>query len=278
MSERHGDGDAAQEAQEAARLREELRALGRSMDAGSAGGPDGGSMAERVIARILAEGAPVPVAEPPGPGERFRRLGRGLRLRWRAATAALCGLLAVLLLTPPVRAAVFEWFDFGGVEVRYDPSATPSAGPAVPGCGAPVPAAEARRLAGFPPAVPRSLGAPDTLSVTREPGSRVLVSLCWHRDGRTVRLDEYAARLDPAFAKTVPVPPERVEIGPDTGLWFARPHRLTLWLVKDDDDRWRRSERASGPTLLWTRGQELTLRLEGVPSKEWALEIARSIS
>ncbi|MFH8607770.1 hypothetical protein ACH4D5_09810 [Streptomyces sp. NPDC018029] len=273
MSERQRGGEAA----EAARLREELRALGRSMDAGGAGGAGGESMAERVIAQILAERAGVPVTEPPGPAERLRGLRRGLRMRWRAVTAALCGLLAVLVLTPPVRAAVFEWFDFGGVEVRYDPSATPSAGPGVPGCGDPVTAAEARRLAGFSPGVPKSLGAPDAVSVTREPGARVLVSLCWRADGRTIRLDEYAARLDPGFAKTVPVQPDWVEVGRETGLWFARPHRLTFWLVEGDGDRWRRSERTAGPTLLWTRGQELTLRLEGVASKERALEIAESI-
>ncbi|MEU7579512.1 hypothetical protein AB0B50_18110 [Streptomyces sp. NPDC041068] len=273
MSERHHEGEPA-DADEAARLREELRALGRSMDARE---PGGETMAERVIAQILAERAPVPVAEPPGAVERLRRLRRGLRMRWRTVTAALCGLLTVLALTPPVRAAVFDWFDFGGVEVRYDPSATPSAGPGAPGCADPVSVAQARRLAGFTPAVPKALGAPDAVSVTREPGSRVLVSLCWREGDRTIRLDEYGALLDPGFAKTVPVLPDWVEVGEETGLWFARPHRLTLWLVEEDGDRWRRTERTAGPTLLWTRGQELTLRLEGVASKERALEIAESV-
>ncbi|MFI7317982.1 hypothetical protein [Streptomyces venezuelae] len=261
-------------ADERARLLGELRALGRSMEAGGIGGE---TMAERVIAQIIAENAPVPVAEPPGSAERLRRFRRGLRMRWRAVTAVLCGLLTVLALTPPVRAAVFEWFDFGGVEVRYDPSATPSAAPGTPGCGDPVTAAQARRLAGFSPAVPAALGAPDTLSVTREPGARVLVSLCWRRDGRTIRLDEYAARLDPGFAKTVPVPPDWVEVDGQPALWFARPHRLTLWLAGDDGTQWRRSVRTAGPTLLWMRGEKLTLRLEGVPSKKKALEIAESI-
>ncbi|MCF3122134.1 hypothetical protein IPZ68_20855 [Streptomyces arenae] len=272
---------------EVARLREELLSLGRSMDVPDPGGAGAESMAERVIAQILAEKVPAPVAQPPGPAERLRRLRRGLRARWRAATAALCGLLTVLVLTPPVRAAVFEWFDFGGVEVRYDPSATPSAGSGVPGCGDPVTAARARRLAGFTPVVPRALGAPDAMSVTREPGSPALVSLCWHEDGRTIRLDEYGALLDPGFAKTVPVLPEWVEVGRETGLWFARPHRLTLWMVDGDGERWRRSERTSGPTLLWTQGHErqgqetqgqaLTLRLEGVASRKRALKIAESV-
>ncbi|MEV5978178.1 hypothetical protein [Streptomyces sp. NPDC052114] len=273
MDERRRE-DGPGRADEAARLREELRALGRSMDSGGAGGE---SMAERVLAQILAEKVPVPVAEPPGPAERLRRLRRGLRVRWRAVTAALCGLFTVLALTPPVRAAVFEWLDFGGVEVRYDPAATPSAGPGAPGCGDPVTAARARRLAGFTPAVPKALGAPDTMSVTREPGSRALVSLCWREAGRTIRLDEFGALLDPGFAKTVPVQPEWVEVGREPGLWFARPHRLTLRLMDGDGEPWQRSERTAGPTLLWARGQELTLRLEGVASKERALEIAESV-
>ncbi|MFF3639839.1 hypothetical protein [Streptomyces sp. NPDC002564] len=273
MGERRREGGRG-DAEEAARLRAELRALGRSMDAGGAGAE---TMAERVLARIIAEQAPVPVAERPGPGERLRGLRRGLRMRWRTVTAGLCGLLTVLALTPPVRAAVVDWFDFGGVEVRYDPSATPSAGPGGRGCGDPVSAARARRLAGFAPVVPRSLGTPDALSVTRGPDAHVLLTLCWYEDGGTIRLDEFPALLDPGVAKTVPRLPEWVGIDGGTGLWFARPHRLTFWLEQEDGDRWRRSERTAGPTLLWTRGTDLTLRLEGVPSKERAVEIARSV-
>ncbi|MGW2229364.1 hypothetical protein [Streptomyces formicae] len=274
MSERRGEGDTP----EPERLRQELLALGRSLDAPGTGGEPGDSMAERVLARILAERIPPPVAEPPGPLERLHRLRRGLRTRWRTVTAALCGLLTVLALTPPVRAAVVEWFDFGGVEVRYDPSATPTAGARVPACTDPVPMREARRLAGFAPVVPGALGTPAAVSVTREPGGRALLTLCWHEDGRTIRLDEYPALLDPGFAKTVPRLPEWLDVGGGTALWFAEPHRLTLRLTDGDGDRWRRTERVAGPTLLWTRDRErLTLRLEGVASKERALKIAESV-
>ncbi|MGV9879428.1 hypothetical protein [Streptomyces sp. NPDC003006] len=280
MSERHGESDGDKRE----RLRQELRALGRSMDArgaDGAGGARGETMAERVIAQILAESGPPPAPEPTGPAERLRRLRRGLRrglrARWRVVTAGLCGVLTVLALTPPVRAAVFEWFDFGGVEVRYDPSASPSAGRGVPGCDDPVSLEEARSRSGFTPAVPRSLGTPDAVSVTREPGGRVLVSLCWREGGRTVRLDEFPALLDPGFGKTVRELPDFVDVGRDQGLWFARPHRLTFWMRDEDGERWTRSERTAGPTLLWTRGQKLTLRLEGVASRERALDIAESV-
>ncbi|MFE6177388.1 hypothetical protein [Streptomyces sp. NPDC056464] len=270
-----------------ARLPEELRALGRSL-----GGPDAGdgaeTMVERVLGQLVAEQVPVPVAEPPGAAERLRAVRRWARVRWRALTSTLCGLLTVLVLTPPVRAAVLDWFDFAGVEVRYDPSAVPSPGAEVPGCGHSVSLAQAEHRAGFEPLVPEELGTPDTVAVTGEPRGRFVVSLCWHEDGRTIRLDERRASLDIGFAKTVREPPQWISPGPgashgttpDPALWFARPHLLTFWLVDTDGEHYTREERTAGPTLLWNHhaeGETVALRLEGVASKVRALEVARSV-
>ncbi|MGW1612667.1 hypothetical protein ACWCQZ_25230 [Streptomyces sp. NPDC002285] len=271
----------------AAGLPEELRALGRSLDApGAADGAE--TMVERVLGQILAERVPVPVAERPGATERLRALRRWTRVRWRSLTAALCGLLAVLVLTPPVRAAVFDWFDFAGVEVRYDPSAVPPPGAEVPGCGRSVSLAEAERRAGFEPPVPEELGMPDAVAVTGEPRGRIVVSLCWREDGRPIQLDVRPASLDVGFAKTVREPPEWISLGTDTStsgttdpaLWFARPHLLTFWLVDASGRRYAQEERTAGPTLLWShkvRGEVVTLRLEGVASKDRAVEIAQSL-
>jgi hypothetical protein len=151
--------------------------------------------------------------------------------------------------------------------------------------------AQARRRAGFEPLVPDALGVPDAVTVTGEPQGRFLVSLCWREGGHTVRVDEYPARLDIGFAKTVREPPEWLSLdGPvspdgvrDPALWFARPHRLSFWLVDADGDRYTREERTAGPTLLWTHavggvpGGDLTFRLEGVASKQRAVEIAKSL-
>jgi hypothetical protein len=271
---------------DASRLPEELRALGRSLDPPGAAGSE--SMVERVLEQILAEGMPVPVAEPPVAGERLRRARRWTRARWRSLTATLCGLLAVLALTPPVRAAVLDWFDFSGVEVRYDPSAVPSPGAEVPGCGRSLSLAQAERRAGFEPLVPRALGAPDAVTVTGEPRGRFLMSLCWREEGRVIRLDEFAASLDITFTKTVREQPEWLDLGPepsthgmaDLALWFPRPHLLSFGLVGTDGDRYTRKERTAGPTLLWTHGvtgEGVTLRLEGVASKGRAVEIAESV-
>ncbi|MFF4763598.1 hypothetical protein [Streptomyces sp. NPDC001292] len=281
-------------------LPEELRELGRSLDAPGAGGPSrpsgpsgpsglsagSESMVERVLQQILADQVPVPVAEPAGAGERLRAVRHWTRTRWRSLTAALCGLLAVLALTPPVRAAVLDWFDFAGVEVRYDPSAVPSPGAEVPGCGRSLSLAQARRQAGFEPLVPDALGVPDAVTVTDEPRGRFLVTLCWHEQGRTIRLDEYPQRLDVSFVKRLREPPEWIQLGttspdgvPDSALWFPRPHLLSFWLVDADGHRLTRGKRTAGPTLLWMHGtgdDAVTLRLEGVASKARATRIARS--
>ncbi|MEU2282252.1 hypothetical protein ABZ614_09990 [Streptomyces sp. NPDC013178] len=315
MSERNGekpygegyDGDGAGEDAHggASGLPEELRALGRSLSGSGAGAADGTeTMVERVLAQILAEQVPVPEPEPPGLGERWRAARRWARLRWRSLTATLCGLLAVLALTPPVRAAVLDWFEFAGVEVRYDPSAVPSPGAEVPGCGPSVPFAEVERRAGFDPLVPRALGVPDVATVTAEPQGRFLISLCWLEEGRTIRLDEYRAHLDAGFTKTLREQPEWLRLGEgeasgglsdgDQALWFPRPHLLGFWLVDGSGERYVRETRTAGPTLLWTHTGggdgaggagagsgpdqgDLTLRLEGVASKERAVEIARSL-
>ncbi|WP_436844347.1 hypothetical protein [Streptomyces canus] len=292
MSESYGGEGAGDSARErASRLPEELRALGRSLDAPGAGGSE--SMVERVLEQILAERLPDPVAQAPGPGERLRAVRRWTQARWRSLTATLCGLLTVLALTPPVRAAVLDWFDFGGVEVRHDPSAVPSPGAEVPGCGRSLSPAQAERRAGFEPLVPAALGAPDAVTVTAEPRGRSLVSLCWRERGRVVRLDEYPARLDIGFTKSVREQPEWLSLHGDssdlgavndTALWFPRPHLLSFWLVDAVGSRYTREQRTAGPTLLWMRGSglldmpDVTLRLEGVGSKARAVEIATSLA
>jgi len=291
VSESYGGEGADGSAREpASRLPEELRALGRSLDAAGPGVSE--SMVERVLEQILAERVPVPVAEPRGSGARLRAARRWARVRWRALTATLCGLLAVLTLTPPVRAAVLDWFDFGGVEVRYDPSAVPSPGAEVPGCGRSVSLAQAERRAGFEPLVPAALGVPDVVTVTAEPRGRSLVSLCWRERGDTIRLDEYPARLDIGFAKSVREQPEWLSLSGDssdlggvndTALWFPRPHLLSFWLVDAEGSHYTRARRTAGPTLLWMHGSgvldmpDVTLRLEGVASKGRAVEIANSL-
>lgn len=286
-------------------LAEELRALGRGMRVPDV---DGETMAERVLAQLLADtasvptpaAAPTPVAAPAAvsrPAARVVRVRRLLRRRWRALAAGLSGLLVVLVLTPPVRAAVADWFDFGGVRVRYDPTAPPGGQARVPDCADPVSIEEAGRRAGFAPRIPAELGAPDRVSVDVVAAGRPVVSLCWaDAGGRTIRLDEFRAGLDMAFSKQVRHMPEWLVLNsaePDetTGLWFADPHVLRFRMIDGQGERWTHSARMAAPTLLWeygggpggsgsgsgSEGERLTLRLEGVASLERAQAVAQSL-
>ncbi|MFF3058072.1 hypothetical protein [Streptomyces sp. NPDC057909] len=264
-----------------ARLRAELLALGRGMGVPEQD-PEGAglTMAERVLAQIVAEAVPAPVPVPPG---RLKRAGAWVRRRARLLAAALSGVLVVLVLTPPVRATVADWFGFGGVEVRYDPSAPAPERPGepVPGCDNPVTLSEAARRSGFRPVVPPTLGAPASVALTELPEGRSMVTLCWRENGRTVRLDEFLSRLDPYFTKQVREQPEWLKVhdgggGRVDGLWFARPHVLRFGMVDGDGNRWTRSQRTAGPTLLWVKDDRLTLRLEGVDARERARAVARS--
>ncbi|NGO12290.1 hypothetical protein G5C60_32950 [Streptomyces sp. HC44] len=258
---------------DASRLPEELRALGRSLDPPGASGTE--SMVERVLEQILAEQVPVPVAEPPGPATRVLAVRRWARMRRRSLTAALCGLLTVLVLTPPVRAAVVDWFGFGGVEVRYDPSGPHASPSPVPGCGQGLTVTEAAQRAGFEPLVPRELGRPTAAQVS---GDRRVMSLCWRTgDGEVIRLDQFRATLSPLFWKSTRVPYEPATVNGDSGLWFAEPHRLELALIDDRGHEYARTVRTAGPTLLWQHREERTLRLEGVQSRERAVAVAESV-
>ncbi|WP_351229362.1 hypothetical protein [Streptomyces sp. NPDC002133] len=255
-------------------LPEELRELGRRLPVPDV---DGESMAERVLARIVAESVPTPVPEPV-PGRACRAAGWARR-RWRALSVTLSGALVVLVLTPPVRATVADWFGFGGVEVRYAPSATPPPPATVPRCRNPVSLAEAGRRAGFVPQGPGALGEPDAVSVSLASGGRRMVSLCWYEPSGTLRLDVFAARLDPWFAKQVRVHPQWVELSRGrTGLWFAEPHVLRFPLTGGAGQQWTESRRTAGATLLWMSADErTTLRLEGVADADEARKIAESM-
>lgn len=270
-------------------LVEELRGLGRGIRIPDV---DGETMAERVLAQLLAEsyGTPAGAVAPSGPpvpaAYRGRRAVRWLRRRWRELSVGLSGMLVVLLLTPPVRAAVADWIGLGGVEVRHDPTARPPKAAAVPWCQEPVKLADAGRRAGFTPRVPGALGPPEAVSVTVGPKGHTVVSLCWREDGATIRLDEFPARLDIGFAKQARLSPQWLMLGDDgtgtstpgsTGLWFSEPHRLRFAMTDAYGEDWVQGERTAGPTLLWTTADAVTtLRLEGVASVERAEEIAES--
>ena len=167
----------------------------------------------------------------------------------------------VLALTgvPAVRAAVADWFGFGGVRVRLDPGApSPSLTPSPPPVAAGSVAA-ARAQVGFEVLVPAALGTPSGVEVS---GDRRVVSMSWTVPGAgVVRLDQFDGQLDYAFAKTASGV-QFTTVRNDFALWFDRPHEVR-WLAAGAPGQPRRSPpRLAGRTLIWqVRGT--TLRLEG---------------
>lgn len=202
-----------------------------------------------VVARVSARSSP-------GRWKRYA-VAELARRRWRAVAAAVVALLVGLLAAPPVRAAVADWFGFGGVQVRR------GSGPHVSTTVAPPPAvgggdlAEARRLVSFEPLVPARLGRPDGVEVSAD---RRVVLMTWSNtaDG-AVRLDQFEGRIDYAVAKTSPTV-QFTNVGADDALWFPEPHDVAF--LAPDGSRRTATARLAGRTLIWQHGG-LTLRLEG---------------
>ncbi|MGZ6709471.1 MAG: hypothetical protein ACXVFN_21325, partial [Solirubrobacteraceae bacterium] len=136
-------------------LRDELRALGREHP-----WPPTPDIAAAVAARI----------EP-----------RRRALAWRPAVAVpalVAVLVACVAIVPPARTAVLELFGLAGgeevVRVPTTPRPSPARPTAGPERGRRVTLAQARAAVGFPVRVPRALGAPDEVRLSRDvPGGSV---------------------------------------------------------------------------------------------------------
>jgi hypothetical protein len=183
----------------------------------------------------------------------------------------------VLLLgglgVPGVRAAVVEWFTFGGVNVRIEPTPGPSVtkAPPPPTATGTLSLEQARRQVDFSPLMLPALGPPQAVEVSAD---RRVLSLTWNGpDGATIRLDQFSGRLDYVFAKTSPEV-EWTSVAGEAGLWFDQPHEVVV--LEPDGTRRTETARLAGQTLIWERGETVVLRLEGDFTRERALEIAES--
>jgi len=185
--------------------------------------------------------------------------------RHRVAVAALIAVLVALLATPPVRAAIADWFGFGSVVVRTGdgessgPSATP---PAISPGLSPTQAAERVDFKVFH--LP-DLGDPAAAQVSAD--GRVL-SLGWEGGPR---LDQ-SSSLSYTFAKSAQSV-ERVFVDGRDALWFADAHDVVL--LDESGARIPQTDRPAGRTLIWTVG-DTTLRLEGDLTLARALALAES--
>lgn len=267
-------------------LEEELIALGRTLVVG----PVSAHLAERVLARIAEEDGE-DAATPAAPGtspvvaSRLPAWRGGLRAPGRRALAAAVAALLVVLLVPPVRAAVLDFLRIGGVTVREVPS--PSAAPATSDPARPAATSpgivvvdsleEASDRVGFDIATPPGLGAPTTIGVTRE--GRV-VELTWGAGAGSTRLDVFDGSLSFGYLKSVWEAVTPTDVAGQEAVWFAAPH-LIQWTDRAGVTV-TSAPRVAGPTLVWVdrdrAGREITYRLEGPGTLDAARAIAESAS
>ena len=234
-------------------LYQELRDLGRAVQIPPV---DTDALTTRTMARL---------AEPAGTTTAGRRWAAMTRRRRQAFAGAVAGLVIVLALTPPVRAAVADWF---GVMVR---SGEPVESEPIPQAGTSLRFEEVRELVGFEPIEPRILGTPDGVEVS--PDGRVL-SMTWSDgDGGVIRLDQFSG-VEPTFLKELHRAAHMVDVGATTALWFDGPHHVVR--VDEDGREYTETARSAGPTLIMPVG-DVTVRIEGL-DRATAIDLARSIS
>jgi hypothetical protein len=240
-------------------LTRDLAALGRAVDA-----PPAPGLTAAVLDRVRQLPTPAP-----SPLRRGRQRVAEIWHAWRRRVGLVAvAVLVALVATPPVRAAVVEWFGFAGVRIEQGPDRGDQA-PPPPTVEGTMSVAEAADLVGFALLVPDQLGQPDGVEVSAD---RVMVSMSWSTVAGPVRLDQFDGRLDFTMAKTSPGA-EFVAVSGGDAIWFERPHEV---VVLDDQDNPRtESARLAGQTLIWPRG-DTTLRLEGDLTREEAVAIAES--
>jgi len=281
-------------------LESELIALGRTLVVD----PPPADLAERVLARIAETGAEyagapsaLPSTSPMVVGQ-SRLSGwlpawlanwlptwrRSLRAPRRRALATAIAALLVVVLVPPVRAAVLDLLRIGGVTVHEVPSrpggsaprdSEPPA-PTSPGAVVVGSLEEASNQLGFDIDTPPPLGAPTTIAVTRE--GRV-VELTWGRGAGSTRLDVFDGSLSFGYLKSVWEAVTPTDVAGKDAVWFAAPH-LIEWTDRAGVTV-ASPPRVAGPTLVWVdrdqAGREITYRLEGPDTLEAAKAIAESV-
>jgi hypothetical protein len=227
-------------------LEADLRDLGRRLDV-----PPTPELTSAVLHRLDA----------PAPHRRVPRLVT-------AAVAAVLALAAAMVVSPAVRAAVFDLLRIGGVELHQnEPAPTPTLETPLPG-ERDVTLAQARDAVDFTLRLPAGLGEPDTVRMVDD---RV-VSMSFG----DLRIDQFDGGLDPMFEKFAAADDvHRVSVGDLPGIWVDRPHVV---LYADERGVLREeAARLAGSTLIW-EDDGITYRVEGDLTQLEALAVAESLA
>jgi hypothetical protein len=246
---------------------------------------------ERVEAALRELGGRLAVPEPPAdlaaivlarldePERRPRpglvRVPRRLVTRVAAVVVALLVALALaMVVSPTVRAAVYDLFHLGGVEIHYAPPPVPPSGSDVPLPGERnVSLAQARAAVRFDVRVPALLGNPDSVRVvdSDDGGPPRVVSLRY----RDARVDEIDGRISPVFEKfTHAEDVVRTDVDGAPAVWIPRPNSV---IYVDEHGRvHEESAHLAATTLIWER-DGVTYRVEGQLSERQAALLAESL-
>jgi len=189
---------------------------------------------------------------------------RRFRLRLAAVIAAV--LVGGVLAVPDARTTVFRWFGIESVEIkRGEPSATPGASLDL---GTPT---TIERLT-VPVLQARELGTPGVYESALPDGSRA-ASLVY--DG-PILVQTFRAQASPFIEKTIGTgsKAERLDLDGATAFWITGSHGFAY---QSPSGFGFEQPRIAGNTLLVERRDGLLLRIEGVQTRERAIELARSV-
>jgi hypothetical protein len=191
--------------------------------------------------------------EPDVSGRVIARVRQPARRRWLVPVVVALALVGALFAIPQTRGAILRVLHIGNVEVERVET-LPSARPGPLPLGRPVSLAEARQAAGI------ELAVPDDYDEVYLSGPFVTFVISPH-----VWLLEWGG-TGPTILKKFAGPDTRIEdvfIDRSRGLWIEGRH-----VVVRGPER-----RLAGNVLIWERAG-VTYRLEGVLSKERAVQIA----
>jgi hypothetical protein len=186
------------------------------------------------------------------------------RLRIAAAIAAV--LVGGVLVVPDARTTVFRWFGIDSVEIkREEPRATPGAALDL---GTPT---TIDRLT-VPALQARDLGTPGVYETSLPDGSRA-ASLVY--DG-PILVQTFRAQASPFIEKTIGTgsKAERLDLDGATAFWITGSHGFAY---QSPSGFGFEQPRIAGNTLLVERRDGRLLRIEGVKTRERAIELARSV-
>lgn len=235
-----------------------------------------------------------PTPDIKGPWRREVTVKHRPRIGWALAVMVIL-IVVASLVAPPVRAAVLEFLQIGGLRIgiRIPATATPfpSGETAAPGArleeaqpydrnllnlSGEMPLEEIRSRVDFPiplPAHPQDLGIPDHAFLQSRGGDTIILVWRDQESRENVRLSLLI--LGPgAFAGKGP--PERVEViyvSGNPGVWMEGEHFLILETGAHGREEWIP---VRGNVLVWER-DGITYRVEADLPKEDVMKIAESI-